>query len=195
MKNPLFFLLAGIAVLLPMPGSLQTNHTLPSRSPQHPDTLLQDTTKTKRPDKSRTTTNPVTDLTLQDLIPPAPAAMEIAKGIAYPVDLSSGLLNIEIPLYEVVSGDIHIPITLSYHASGLKPGIHSRSWLPQGWSLSVGPTLSRVIHGGPDEQAFDAALANASSLTWEQKNSIVNQDSDIALDEFYYSLPGHSGRL
>ena len=37
MKNPLFFLLAGIAVLLPMPGSLQTNHTLPSRSPQHPD--------------------------------------------------------------------------------------------------------------------------------------------------------------
>ena len=159
-----------------------------------PDTLRQDTTKNKRPDGTRTS-NPVTDLTLQDLIPPAPAAMEIAKGIAYPVDLSSGLLNIEIPLYEIVSGDIRIPITLSYHASGLKPGIHSRTWLPQGWSLSVGPTLSRVIRGGPDEYVYDAATAAAASPTWTQLNAVAEQAVDIALDEFFYSLPGHSGKL
>ena len=121
--------------------------------------------------------------------------MEIAKGIAYPVDLSSGLLNIEIPLYEIVSGDIRIPITLSYHASGLKPGIHSRTWLPQGWSLSVGPTLSRVSRGGPDEYVYDAATAAAASPTWTQLNAVAEQAVDIALDEFFYSLPGHSGKL
>ena len=143
----------------------------------------------------RDSSSPVTDLTLTEIIPPSPAAMEIAKGIAYPVDLSSGLLDIEIPLYEIVSGDIRIPITLSYHASGLKPGIHSRAWLPQGWSLSVGPTLTRVIHGGPDEFSYDATIANAASPTWEQLNAVETQTADIALDEFYYSLPGHSGRL
>ncbi len=143
----------------------------------------------------RDSSSPVTDLTLTEIIPPSPAAMEIAKSIAYPVDLSSGLLDIEIPLYEIVSGDIRIPITLSYHASGLKPGIHSRAWLPQGWSLSVGPTLTRVIHGGPDEFSYDATIANAASPTWEQLNAVETQTADIALDEFYYSLPGHSGRL
>ena len=159
-----------------------------------PDTLRRDTTQ-KRPDKGRSSSSPVLDLTLTDLVPPAPAAMEIAKGIAYPVDLSSGLLNIEIPLYEIVAGDIRIPITLSYHASGLKPGIHSRTWLPQGWSLSVGPTLSRVIRGGPDEYVYDAAIAAAASPTWQQLDDVAAQRADIALDEFFYSLPGHAGRL
>ena len=210
-KNPAIpFLLPVLLLLLSgSPASLKTR--------SHPiflDTTLPDTIRTAPPQRnvgglaagsgasvadaagSRTAAvNPVTDLSLEDLVPPAPSAMEIAKGIAYPVDLSNGLLNIEIPLYEIVSGDIRIPITLSYHASGLKPGIISRSWLPQGWSLSAGPTLTRVIHGGPDEYVYNATLASASSLTREQLASIADQTNDIALDEFYYSLPGHSGRL
>ena len=199
-KPAILFLLPILLLLLSgSPASLKTR--------SHPiflDTTLPDTIRTAPPQRnadglaagSRTAAvNPVTDLSLEDLVPPAPSAMEIAKGIAYPVDLSNGLLNIEIPLYEIVSGDIRIPITLSYHASGLKPGIISRSWLPQGWSLSAGPTLTRVIHGGPDEYVYNATLASASSLTREQLASIADQTNDIALDEFYYSLPGHSGRL
>ena len=199
-KPAILFLLPVLLLLLSgSPASLKTR--------SHPiflDTTLPDTIRTAPPQRnadglaasSRTAAvNPVTDLSLEDLVPPAPSAMEIAKGIAYPVDLSNGLLNIEIPLYEIVSGDIRIPITLSYHASGLKPGIISRSWLPQGWSLSAGPTLTRVIHGGPDEYVYNATLASASSLTREQLASIADQTNDIALDEFYYSLPGHSGRL
>ena len=198
-KPAILFLLPVLLLMTGSPASLKTR--------SHPiflDTTLPDTIRTAPPQRnadglaagSRTAAvNPVTDLSLEDLVPPAPSAMEIAKGIAYPVDLSNGLLNIEIPLYEIVSGDIRIPITLSYHASGLKPGIISRSWLPQGWSLSAGPTLTRVIHGGPDEYVYNATLASASSLTREQLASIADQTNDIALDEFYYSLPGHSGRL
>ena len=199
MKNTLLLLLSlsGLAALGGGSSSFrpaESNH-FTYHKPLPQDTLRRDTTKKRPPLGDRTGSGPSLDLTLPDLIPPAPAAMEIAKGIAYPVDLSSGLLNIEIPLYEIVSGDIHVPITLSYHASGLKPGIFSRSWLPQGWSLSVGPTLTRVIRGGPDEYVYDATLAGAASLTWDQLNDVANQVLDIALDEFYYSLPGHSGRL
>ena len=176
MKNTLLLLLSlsGLAALGGGSSSFrptESNH-FTYHKPLPQDTLRRDTTKKRPPLGDRTGSGPSLDLTLPDLIPPAPAAMEIAKGIAYPADLSSGLLNIEIPLYEIVSGDIHVPITLSYHASGLKPGIFSRSWLPQGWSLSVGPTLSRVIRGGPDEYVYDAALAAAPSLTWDQLNSV-----------------------
>ncbi len=199
MKNTLLLLLSlsGLAALGGGSSSFrsaESNH-FTYHKPLPQDSLRRDTTKKRPPVGDRTGSGPSLDLTLPDLIPPAPAAMEIAKGIAYPVDLSSGLLNIEIPLYEIVSGDIHVPITLSYHASGLKPGIFSRSWLPQGWSLSVGPTLTRVIRGGPDEYVYDAALAAAPSLTWDQLNSVATQAADIALDEFFYSVPGHSGKL
>lgn len=106
-----------------------------------------------------------TDLSLPQVVPPSPAAIEISKGINYPADLASGLVRIEIPLYEIVDGDIHIPIVLTYHPSGLMPGVHCAAWLPQGWSLSVGPTLSRSIAGGPDELVYDPIIAASSSPT------------------------------
>ena len=197
------FLLSSACLLMVTDAASPSVPVQASPDPSSLAAFAPDTTKTERPGddkkkekgKDRTSSGPITDLTLTDIIPPAPAAMEIAKGVAYPVDLSSGLLNIEIPLYEVVSGDIRIPITLSYHASGLKPGIRSRSWLPQGWSLSAGPSLTRVIHGGPDEYVYNASIAAEQSPTWYQLNQVVTQAVDIALDEFYYSLPGHSGRL
>ena len=136
-----------------------------------------------------------TDLSLPQVVPPSPAAIEISKGINYPADLASGLVRIEIPLYEIVDGDIHIPIVLTYHPSGLMPGVHCAAWLPQGWSLSVGPTLSRSIAGGPDELVYDPIIAASSSPTRTQLEAVASQTADIALDKFQYSLPGHSGQL
>ena len=92
-----------------------------------------------------------TPFTLPRVIPSSPVATEMTKYINYPVDLSNGLVKISIPLYEIVDGDIKIPITLNYHASGLKPNMRSNDWLENGWSLNTGPTLSRNINGGADE--------------------------------------------
>lgn len=134
-------------------------------------------------------------LTLPKIIPPSPVAMELAKYVNYPVDLSNGLVKISIPLYEIVDGDIRIPITLNYHASGLKPNIRSNDWLENGWSLHVGPSLSRIIHGGADELFYFYDMIANSQPTYQQLNLVANQSKDITLDEFYYSLPGNSGRL
>lgn len=185
MKNVKLILpsLAGLIALtdaVPPSGGSFHPHQLhaSSRTAQAPsfqDPVRQDTTKTKRSQLRSASTSPRTDLTLHTIIPPSPTAMDIVKGINYPVDLSSGLLNIEIPLYEIVSGDIHIPITLSYHASGLKPGVSHSTWLPQGWSLSVGPTLSRIINGGPSVFYKERIWTGNSmvGLTGENGSSVV----------------------
>jgi hypothetical protein len=47
---------------------------------------------------------------MPQVIPPSPAAMELAKYTAYPVNLSNGLVQISIPFYEIVDGDIRIPL-------------------------------------------------------------------------------------
>ena len=86
MKNTLLLLLSlsGLAALDEGSSSFRPSPPLPCRylesSPQ--DTLRRDTTKKRPPVGDRTGSGPSLDLTLPDLIPPAPAAMEIANGIA-----------------------------------------------------------------------------------------------------------------
>ena len=137
----------------------------------------------------------IPELTHSSVIPPSPVASELTKYITYPVDLCNGLVKTSIPLYEIVDGDIRIPITLNYHASGLKPNMRSSHWLGDGWSLSTGPPLSRTINGVADEVKYLPELALRDSLSYEQLNAIYTQAVDVALDEFHYSLPGSSGRL
>lgn len=137
----------------------------------------------------------IPELTHSSVIPPSPVASELTKYITYPVDLCNGLVKTSIPLYEIVDGDIRIPITLNYHASGLKPNMRSSHWLGDGWSLSTGPLLSRTINGVADEIKYLPELALSESLSYEQLNAIYTQAVDVALDEFHYSLPGSSGRL
>lgn len=55
------------------------------------------------------------------IVPVSPEAAAMEKYRSYPVDYCTGIPNITIPLYEIVAGDITLPISLSYHASGLKP--------------------------------------------------------------------------
>ncbi|MBR1869375.1 MAG: hypothetical protein IJ799_04845, partial [Bacteroidales bacterium] len=161
--------------------------------PQDTTAAARDTARRRAP--ARTSSSSLPELTMPQVIPPSPAAMELAKYTAYPVDLSNGLVQISIPLYEIVDGDIRIPLALSYHASGIKPNARSCDWLGDGWSITGLPSLSRSINGGPDEHVYDARIAALDNPTWEQLEYITSQTLDVALDEFYYSAGGHSGRL
>ena len=137
----------------------------------------------------------IPELERPQVTPPSPEAAELTKYITYPVNLSNGLVQTSIPLYEIVDGDIRIPITLNYHASGLKPNMRSGHWLGDGWSLSTGPSLSRTINGVADEINYNPNMALGGTLSYEQLDAIYSQSVDVALDEFHYSLPGSQGRL
>ncbi len=94
--------------------------------------------------------NPTFD---QNPIPPSPEAQAFMKYGIYPVDYSTGVPKIEIPLYQIKAGKLSLPISLSYHASGIKINeLAGSSGL--GWTLNAGGAISRVINGFEDENGF-----------------------------------------
>lgn len=80
----------------------------------------------------------------------SPNVSSLGKYGQLPVDISSGVPNISIPLYEIIEGDIRIPISLSYHAAGIKVE-EQASWVGLGWSLQSSGTLSREVRGQEDD--------------------------------------------
>src|SRR5882724_12246390 len=81
--------------------------------------------------------------------PASPNAASLGKYGEVPVSLSTGVPNINIPLYEVKTGNISLPISIDYHAGGIK--VEERaSWVGLGWSLNAGGVITRVCRGTPD---------------------------------------------
>lgn len=66
-------------------------------------------------------------------------------------DLSRGLLNISIPLYEIKSGSITVPIQLNYNAGGIKVD-EIASNVGLGWNLQAGGTVIREIKDLEDHE-------------------------------------------
>ncbi len=91
-----------------------------------------------------------TESLVPEIFPVSPTVSELGKFGSYPVNLSTGLPQIQIPLYTIKTGDIQIPITLKYHASGIKVNQQS-SWVGLGWSLDTGGLISLETRDTPDE--------------------------------------------
>ena len=95
---------------------------------------------------------------MPSILPQSPEATSFAKFGNYQVNLFTGLPDISIPLYEIKVGEISVPISINYHASGVKVNDWG-SWVGTGWSLSAGGSVSRRIMGLPDEQGGNNYLS------------------------------------
>lgn len=129
-------------------------------------------------------------------IPSVPTAMELFKYINYPVNHSTGLVDISIPLYEIKVGDIVLPISLKYHSSGIKV-LEAPSWVGAGWTLEAEPIIGRIIMGTPDEIVYlGRVLPDPNKMDrYEQEYWYANGASDLAPDKFSYRLIGKSGEF
>ena len=97
----------------------------------------------------------------------------------YPVDLSSGLVDISLPLYEINFGDIKIPLNLKFHASGLKANITENGILGLKWVMNIGGFISREVRGYPDERNAHKQGINGEWYTpdWMTLYGGTNDDS------------------
>jgi YD repeat-containing protein len=87
---------------------------------------------------------------LKTVIPPSPTAAALGKYADWPVSLYTGTPGISIPLYTVSGRDFSVPVTVSYHASGIRVS-EVASWVGLGWSLNAGGVITRSVKGLPDE--------------------------------------------
>ena len=88
------------------------------------------------------------------VVPPSPNAAALGKYGDIPVSYYSGLPTITVPLYEIKTRDLSIPLTLSYHASGIRVD-EEASWVGLGWVLNGGGAITRTVVNHDD---FDPAF-------------------------------------
>ena|SRR5450432_1323150 len=93
------------------------------------------------------------DIQTPKIVPPSPDAAALGKYGQIPVDKSTGIPDISVPLYEIKTPRFSLPISLSYHASGIKLDEIS-SWTGCGWVLNAGGVISRSIVGFPDDGVY-----------------------------------------
>lgn len=143
-------------------------------------------------------------LEIPRMIPPSPEISAIFKFIDNPVSHSTGIADINIPLYTINCGDIKLPISINYHSGGRK-FTDMTGAVGLGWVLNAGGTISRTVFGVPDEEApVPLDLKESKSLSikndydylagfyYKPGDSRFGKRADSEYDIFSYSLPGLS---
>ncbi len=82
--------------------------------------------------------------------PRSPESASLEKYGTLPAGSSSGIPVIGIPLYNVSGQMLNSPVTLSYHASGIKVN-QEATWVGLGWDISAGGRITLEIKGGWDK--------------------------------------------
>lgn len=145
-----------------------------------------------------------------DILPHSPEAASLAKNINIPVSYSSGTPQISIPFYTVRSGQMELPVSLSYNASGIRVD-EVATWVGLGWNLNAGGQITRTVRGSADERPFYGYMnvpanrkvkyvniahcrcVNGSGETWAIENDIINYQLDLEPDQFSFSVLDYSG--
>jgi len=145
-------------------------------------------------------------LNLPTVIPPSPAAQNFLRYGEIPVDYSTGVPNISIPLYTAKSRQLSLPISISYHGSGIKVE-DKASVVGLGWVLNAGGmiTETQLYNVGGTPLYNTAEALNAARLTTltstnrlDAQNfaqTMYNQGpQNCVSNRFNFSLPdGESG--
>lgn len=137
----------------------------------------------------------------QNLIPPTPDVVAFAKNGLTPVTLFSGTPNISVPIIDLKSTKLDLPISLSYNYNGYQPN-QDASWVGMGWNITSGGVITRVVNGLYDEKSNNVIshwddYANIGDLI---NNTDYMQDvgegrADPEPDLYIFNFNGYSGKF
>lgn len=137
------------------------------------------------------------------VIPPSPEISALFRNLNFAVDHASGMGQINIPVFEIRSGTLSVPISISYNAGGRKV-FDVTGPVGIGWSLNAGGAISRSIYGKPDDEStfpYDfkpaADLTNQKDYDYLARIYYKKSDSynDTEYDMFSYYFGDKSGKF
>ena len=205
-RHQFFVKMAGLMLILSYSGN-----ALQLRAQEQDTAIAKDTVRQDSIHNRDTEENTYTPL--ERFLPPSPQAAALARYGEYPVSLATGVPEISIPLYEIKLGDYTLPISISYHASGIKVD-DVASTVGLGWVLNAGGAVSRTVVGAPDlrenwNETQDTLYRSYdryrdiyySSGNGEQYSGIImpiltdalNSTYDTASDRYSYNFGGKAG--
>lgn len=94
--------------------------------------------------------SPVYKDNLINIIPASPNAASLGTYGNTPVSLYTGTPNVSVPIYQIKTSKLDLPISISHHGGGIKVE-EIASWVGLGWSLNAGGAITRTVKGIPDE--------------------------------------------
>lgn len=139
-------------------------------------------------------------------MPASPNVMQLEKFGNVPVSYHTGQPDISFPLYTLGYKDVQVPITLRYHAQGLKVN-DINGYVGLGWAIQAGGHITQTINGAEDVNgsggfaSTDDITTALGSGTWEDleqlycQNSFYTNDGDNDVDIFSFSTPSTSGKF
>ncbi|MDY8138917.1 RHS repeat domain-containing protein [Aquimarina sp. 2201CG5-10] len=148
---------------------------------------------------------------LPNVIPPSPEASSITKYVDMKINEYQGMIQHQIPIYQITDGSIQLPISLSYQSGGFKVS-ESSSSIGLGWSLSAGGVISRNTQGLPDDADSSSATkgflqlsnevtynyllqGNQDAVRYDYLQNIGNGCYDSQPDIFNFNFNGYSGKF
>jgi hypothetical protein len=154
------------------------------------------------PASSQTASPNISDYAkMAEILPPSPNAASLGKFGGINVGLSSGMANVNVPVCELVSNNLTIPISIAYSTGGFKvdelPGR-----VGTGWSFNAGGVISRTVYGTVDESSPHIAVP--SDFPARSRNLINFMEAlsykdpfstDAQPDIFSFNFNGYSGRF
>jgi hypothetical protein len=158
------------------------------------------------PAKSDRTVSDGYEQLLKNNTPVSPQAEAIEKFGCYSVNYSTGVPQISIPLYDIKVGGYTLPISIEYHASGIKVQDMATP-VGLGWTLNAGGIVNKQVKGTEDhiqnnrldleytsEAEIDYDMAYASNKTnyWWHRLA-AKGEGDTESDRYTYSFNGKSG--
>ncbi len=88
-----------------------------------------------------------------------PQSMNFMKYGNTPINLFTGTLSMNIPIYTYKDKDFELPISIGYASTGFTPNVPTGQ-LGIGWFLNAGGGVSREVKGIPDEASQEESLTS-----------------------------------
>ncbi len=150
---------------------------------------------------------------LPQIIPASPQAQNFMRYGEIPVDFSTGVPNIDIPLYTIKGKKLTLPLSISYHASGIKVN-DVASEVGLGWVFNGKGLISRTTNGRRDEaKSTVRKYANSAALLQDLEDHYLDyectsqnlkgiydfetfmttlfvDEQDAMSDRYFYKVPG-----
>jgi hypothetical protein len=132
------------------------------------------------------------------IIGPSPEPSRIARYGSYDVSYYTGKPQISIPVYNIKTPDLEVPVNLTYEANGIRLD-ELPSWTGTGWMLSAGGMITRVIVGNPDEFSYGylsqtIPYGGTADLDYLYKVAYLRM-YETEPDKYYFNFNGRSGEF
>ncbi len=121
----------------------------------------------------------------RNYIPPSPQASSLGLFVDANMGNYSGRAEIGIPIYEIKTGAITLPINLNYFTGGIKT-TDEGSWVGLNWNLNAGGVIGRI-----KKDVEDFGWTGFYQINPNSRPCNYDQEPDI----FFYNFNGYVGKF